>query len=300
MPPTANLLHVLGKHLSNASDCNVWIIAFNSGKTLAYAKTCFPAWRLLMLACFKKKKIMKGLLSVSGKNPSLFLYPYCTPPHPQAGDSNWTLSWAHLWSWKFLALKSPPWWPIKKSGFGGPAWNGRRCSLCFYTQMGQFWNSAVQSEEPLLKAMIFFLNYFFCCRDCPWRFIDLTSWLGLAKWRRLQLRLDRFCFNNKNNHNNIIHLWERKRQCHTYSVPVARSHLSMLAALKFHLSSLALWVRVGDGCSAALATHRQIEISPKTISEGVLCCNRKIYWFPLQCSILQGSSIPSHACFVFI
>lgn len=205
---TCLLLHVLGKHLSNASDCSVWIIAFDSGKTLAYAKTCFPTWRLLMLARFKKK-IIKGLLSVGRKNPSLFLYPYRTP-HPQAGDSNQTLPWAHLWSWKFLAWKSPPCWLIEKGGFGGPTWKVEGVLFVFvHRWVGS--ETAVHSEEPLLKAIIF-LNYFFHCRDYPWRFIGLTSWLDLAKWWHLPLSLDRFCSNNKNHHSNIIHIWEIQGQ----------------------------------------------------------------------------------------
>lgn len=105
-----------------------------------------------------KKKIIKGLLSVGRKNPSLFLYPYRTP-HPQAGDSNQTLPWAHLWSWKIQAWKSPPCWLIEKGGFGGPTWKVEGVLFVFvHRWVGS--ETAVHSEEPLLKAIIFFLIIF--------------------------------------------------------------------------------------------------------------------------------------------
>lgn len=90
MPPTVNLLHVLGKQLSNTSDCSVWKIAFNSEKSLVCAKICFPTLRLLMLACFKKIYTKKSGLSVAVKNPSpLLLYPfYSASPPPSRRGSN--------------------------------------------------------------------------------------------------------------------------------------------------------------------------------------------------------------------
>lgn len=150
-----NLLHVLGKQLSNASDCSVWKIAFNSGKTLVCAKICFPTLRLLILACFKKKynkKCIKCGWERSFSSISLFIHFPPTPPSRR--DSNQTFHWVHLWNWKFPALNSPLWWQIKKSGFGGLTWNCRRCSVRFYTLMGQSSNSVVHGEERLLKAVI--------------------------------------------------------------------------------------------------------------------------------------------------
>jgi len=142
MPPTVNLLHVLAKQLSNASDCSVWKIAFNWGKTLVCAKICFPTLRLMMLACFKKNTI-ENVLSVGGKKSfsSISLFIHSVPSCPSRRGSNQAFRWVHLWNWKFPAWNSPLWWQIKKSGFEGLTWNCRTHSVHFYTLMGQLWNS---------------------------------------------------------------------------------------------------------------------------------------------------------------
>lgn len=238
---------------------------------------------------------------MGGKNPSpLFLSlsilptpPSPPPPAPSRRDSNQTFHSVHLWNWKFPALNGPL-WQIKKSGFGGLTWNCRRYSVRFYTLMGQFWNSVVCEEESLLKPVVgwlvdWLIDWFSLQRLLLKIYgVPVWAWLngGICNWALIGFTL----------------ITTTTSVCHRQNIDIiyiacqlCTLVLSLLATLKFYLPLLALEMRIEVRiCSVAVAA-----LLLRQSLKGVYY-NRKMYWFPLQCCILQESSILSHTCFASI